>query len=159
MARATNKTETIKVTLKWEDERRQWIATGTATGANGGKRLQAPGPSTTKAMHRLTTMIEEVQQGPFEIEPDVHVPAKRQRHFDEFVKRYKLWKAESEWIVTNRMELALAFVNEYQMPQRTVAPMLGMSPARLGKLISDHELGITRQPRGRPSKEGFDDDE
>jgi len=158
MARASKEPDQIKAVLKWEESNRQWVATGQAVGANGVKRLSAPGLSTTKALHRLSVMFEEVHVGPFELIPDVHVPPAKQEDFNNFVKRLKVWKTEGAWIVKKRLELAITFVKDHHMPTRTVAPMLGMSPARLGKLLTDFEMGVKpTRGVGRPPKDMQDD--
>lgn len=161
MARAVpSKPVEIKATLKWDDKARHWIASGSATSASGVKRLVAPGASTTKALHRLTVLFEETHEGAFELVPDVHVPAAFHEEFNSFVKRLKVWKSEGAWIAKKRIELAIAFVKDHNMPARIVAPMLGMSPARLGRLITDYEMGVApSRGVGRPPKEKSEEDD
>ena len=160
MARArTTRIDQIRADLKWDDRERRWVATATASTASGNKRLQAPGVSTTKALHRLNALFEEAHEGAFELEPKVHIPEARKSEHDVFVKRLTAFQAEKVWITDKRCELAIAFVKDYHMPTRLVAPLLGMSPQRLGRVLADFEMGKTYGPVGRPRKQRGEDDE
>ena len=141
--------------VKYDATEERWVASALDS---SGKTSSVKAKSPTQAVRRLTTVLEKDYERPLILEPRLHVPREEQAAYNEFERKLRQFLELRDYINKARKELGFRFVDKYDMPITTVAPLLGLSAQRFGMLKQEWEMGITRGSVGRPRKNQDDED-
>ena len=147
---ASQKIFMLDTHVRYDPMEERWVATAPDS---SGKASSCKAKRPTQAIRRLNRLLEKNHVRPIELVPTLHVPPEEQAAFDQFEKKLRKYLELREFVDKARKELGFRFVDEYRMPIKTVAPLLGLSPQRFGMLKQEWEMGIRRGSVGRPRKQ------
>jgi hypothetical protein len=150
MARATNP-EPLTANVRYTGS--IWVAVvDTPQG-----KLEASHRRSTKAFARLESIAREKLGERTTLKPHYHIPKEWEAEYKVFVKKLQLYKELEPYIMETRGRLALG-LTETGMPGDLVAPLVGVSPQRLGRILDDLAHGKPAYGvRGRPKSKSEDD--
>lgn len=136
--------DTIAPDIVFDEGRHQWVAKW--------QSWNAPGKSHTNAALNLRLMLQRETGKEVEVKDSVlHIPAPLKSRYTQYKKDLeRFFNARREYeerlnkITDDRIALAQELHNRYGLSIIAIAPLLGLSQQRLGKLMAEANLGIRK---------------